>query len=123
MSMIPGTKNFYKLVEAINTYDLDIYKNGSYNTCSIYQDNIVAIFYSVSYYTDDSGKIRIDNYENSDVWKNSALSLPLPENDYQIDFIIKQLKFWETRKGARIRKNKIFSKYVRNYLPYIYGLR
>lgn len=120
-------KRFDRLVEAIreNGYGVDVTPYDSYINARIRNTNIATSICTHSNHlaVEISGKVVIDNYKYSDIWANCAVSLPIPNNDYQINFIIKQIEFWGSREGARIRKNRILNKYIYSYPPYIYGLK
>jgi len=120
-------KGFHRLVDAIRKfgYGVDVYMYDTYISASVENRGAIVRFNTSSgeVFEELSGKVVIDNYKYSDVWNNCAVFLPIPRNDYQINFILEQIKFWESSRGARIRKNRILNKYIYRYPPHIYGLR
>lgn len=120
-------KGFNRLVEAIRKfgYGVDVHRRDAYKKASVENRGAFTCFSTSSdeVVEELNGKVVIDNYKYSDTWSNCALILPIPRNDYQINFILEQIKFWESGKGARIRKNRILNKYIYRYPPHIYGLR
>ncbi|WCK57506.1 hypothetical protein PP175_25915 (plasmid) [Aneurinibacillus sp. Ricciae_BoGa-3] len=78
--------------------------------CSPHDPNSVGASYSYL-----NGKIAIDHVDCFDKWSKCPLILPLPTNDGQMDYLLSQLKFWDSNDGLEASRNYEYEKWVDDY--------
>jgi hypothetical protein len=61
------------------------------------------------------GKIAMDHLKCFDKPSKCPLILPLPENEFQVQYLKSQLQFWSSKEGLKISDNYEFEKYITKY--------
>lgn len=64
-------------------------------------------------YPEICGRIAIDGF--FDKWWSVPCSLPLPETEAQMEYVLEQIKYWQTEEGVQISREYDHSKWVREY--------
>lgn len=117
--MVP-TK-FDDLVKALQKsgYKVTVKKEDGYTFANIKGGHIYAGFCSPTtskgVYTYINGKISADHKECFDKWSKCPLNLPLPENEEQMDFLLKQLIFWGSPEGYKKSNEYNLDSWIKEY--------
>lgn len=59
--------------------------------------------------------IVVDHKNCFDKWSRCPLKVPVPENDKQMEFLLKELAFWGTDEGYKISNEYDFDRYIKEY--------
>jgi len=62
-----------------------------------------------------SGKLAVDRADCFDKWSKCPINLPLPKNEKEINFIMKKLKWLQTKEGFEVSNNYEFDKWITEY--------
>lgn len=105
---------FENLVDALtkNNYDVKIEKGKLYDFARVTGKGIFAGFCTKHYdnhtnssYAEINGKISADNLQCFDKWSKCPLSLDLPSNEVEMNFLIKRLEYWGSEQGFNSSNN------------------
>lgn len=110
---------FFELVRRLvfEGYKIEIEYNKNY-LCASHSKKIRLLFctpYS-GCYSDTSGRIAADHIDCFDKWNRCPLTLTFPENEEQIQFLLKQLKFWASEEGYELSNGYYTEKWINSYL-------